>query len=192
MINLSFNSLHRPQGFTLAEVMAAVLVIAIGILGLAKMDAVSVSESGTSSTRALVANAVSSLGGAMKANEMYWQTTSVPTSITIAGGSGGLAVTTPAALTPGQIPKSQCLNAVCTPVQMAAADLSTFATSLKNLVPTASSTITCSQASGTTQPATCQISVSWTEHQVALNQSIHSAIQNSTTSTETFTQVVQP
>ncbi len=186
------NVLQRPQGFTLAEVMAAVLVISIGVLGLAKMDAVSVSESGTSSTRALVANAASSLAGAMKANEMYWQTTSVPTSITIASSSGGLAVTLPSTLTSGQIPSARCANAVCTPVQMAALDLNNFAASLKALVPTASSTITCSPASGTTQPATCQISVSWTEHQVALNQSVHSAIQNSTTSTETFTQVVQP
>ncbi|NNM51010.1 MAG: prepilin-type N-terminal cleavage/methylation domain-containing protein [Pseudomonadales bacterium] len=192
----------RMHGFSMVEVLVAVVIVAIGLLGMAKIDAVSVSEGGVSATRAVVAMDVASLAGAMRANEMFWQTTSVPTLVTLTSSTTSkktsVNVATPTNLTVGQVPSGNCANMLCSPAQMAAWDLSQYATALTQIIPNGSSTITCLAAvvnavtPSLSSPATCQIAVTWTENSVAINNAVRSAANTQTSETQTFDQMVQP
>jgi len=55
----------RTPGFSLVEVMIALIIISVGLLGIAKLEAVVLSSTGTSRLRALVALQAESLADAM-------------------------------------------------------------------------------------------------------------------------------
>ena len=65
------------RGFSLIEVMVAILIISIGLLGVAKMQALSLSNTGNSRLRALAAVEAGSIASMMQADRGYW--TTVPT-----------------------------------------------------------------------------------------------------------------
>src|SRR4029077_8205745 len=70
----------------LVEVMVAVVVICIGLLGIAKMEAMAVSNTNMSRQRSLAAIEAASFASAMHSNRQYW--TSFPTvnlSVSIQG-----------------------------------------------------------------------------------------------------------
>src|SRR5205823_9766606 len=58
----------RSRGFSLVEVMVAVIVICVGLLGIAKLQALSLSNTTTSRLRALAAIQVASVAAAMHSN----------------------------------------------------------------------------------------------------------------------------
>ena len=67
----------RSAGFSLVEVMVAVVVICVGLLGIAKMQAMSLSTTTTSRQRALAALQAASMASAMHSNRQYWVGTAV-------------------------------------------------------------------------------------------------------------------
>src|SRR5882762_10823187 len=73
------------RGFGLIEVLIAVLVVAIGLLGFAKMQALAVGSTRSSGTRAIVALQTSALAAAMRANEAYWAAGLAPATFTVNG-----------------------------------------------------------------------------------------------------------
>jgi type IV pilus assembly protein PilV len=73
----------RTRGFSLLEVMVALVIIAVGMLGIAKMQGLALSSTSASRARALAAIEASSLAAAMQANRTYWSSTSAPASVTI-------------------------------------------------------------------------------------------------------------
>jgi type IV pilus assembly protein PilV len=160
-------------GFTLLEVMVAVVVTAIGLLGIAKIQALAYASTTTASVRSLVALQASGLAASMHANRIFWSGMA-PTVITITGANitdngtntlGGTATTT-----------SFCYSGVvaagvgCSTTQMAAFDLHTWANALNapgmllNLNPV--TTIACPAAP---IPITCTITVTWNEKAVSVN-----------------------
>ncbi len=64
----------HSQGFSLVEVMVALVVLSIGLLGIAKMQALSLSSTTIASMRSLAALEASSLAAAMHENRGYWAT----------------------------------------------------------------------------------------------------------------------
>jgi type IV pilus assembly protein PilV len=72
----------RAGGFTLLEVMVALVVTSIGLLGIAKIQALAYASTGTASIRSLVAMQVSGLAASMHADRTYWSGLAPP-SITI-------------------------------------------------------------------------------------------------------------
>ena len=60
------------RGFSLVEVMVALVICSIGLLGLAKLEALALSSTGVASGRALASLEASSLAAAMHANPGYW------------------------------------------------------------------------------------------------------------------------
>jgi len=173
---------HAPslaRGFGLIEAMIAVAVVAIGLLGFAKMQALAVGSTHSSGTRALIAMQASSLAGAMRANKAYWAAGLAPASFTVTGST--LSDTTLAGLT------NDCTAALCTPVQMAAFDVKNWGTSLAAMFPSGGATISCSTVIGS--PITCTITVSWSEKVTAVNAAVSGG---SAPATLSYTQLVQP
>ena len=180
----------RAGGFSLVEVMVAVIVICVGLLGIAKMQALALSNTTSSRLRALAAIQAAGLAAAMHSNREYWAGATPPVTTTFnAGGTGQIASTDatlqaaanaalPVGLTtPDTI--QTCVGtanaaAICGGaagvVNLAAFDLARWAASLNALLPNPQSTISCAFVAGGAAPPSCTIVVSWSERAVAINQ----------------------
>ena len=186
-------------GFSLIELMLAVMVIAIGLLGNAAMQALSLNNTAIARNRSLGAIEADALASMMHSNIGYWQSTAVPsTAFSITGtpaNQGGTyqsTVLSNATLTNQQgtdCIANPCTGGTTTGVQMAAYDLSQWGFSVANLLPTGTGNVSCSVtiAGGVlTSPVSCVITVSWTENNnLMLNQANASL-------TQSYTLVVQP
>jgi type IV pilus assembly protein PilV len=165
----------RAGGFTLLEVMVAVVVTAIGLLGIAKIQALAYASTTTSSVRSLVALQASGLAASMHANRTYWSTGAAPVLITITS-SGTTSTISDNTLNTTATTSNFCYSGVvapavgCSTAQMAAFDLHTWANALNapgmlfNLNPV--TTIACPTIN---TPITCQITVTWNEKAVSVN-----------------------
>ncbi len=148
----------HSRGFSLVEVMVALVVCAIGLLGLAKMESLALSSTGVASSRSLAAIQASSLASAMHANRAYWGAGRAPAITTVDASSTNNFSTAVDCYTAG--------TASCTPDQMAYFDLKRWAHDVGLLLPGFSSTITCST---TGFPVNCTIQLKWMENAVAAN-----------------------
>ena len=170
---------RRVRGFSLMEVMVALVVSTIGLLGLAKMEALAMSSTGVASSRSLAAIEASSLAAAMHANPGYWQAGTAPASILISG----TATTNPYAASP------TCTltgTSSCSVQAMAFNDLNQWAGAVSQVLPGYVATINCSQANF---PVTCTIQLQWTENGVAVSAK---QTQMSTLALPTYVLYVQP
>jgi type IV pilus assembly protein PilV len=150
---------RHARGFSLMEVMVALVVSTIGLLGLAKMEALAMSSTGVASSRSLAAIEASSLAAAMHANPGYWQAGTAQASYVISG----TATTNPYAAS------AACTltgASSCSPQNMAYNDLNQWAGAVSQVLPGYLATINCSQAQF---PVTCTIELQWTENGVAVN-----------------------
>jgi len=177
------------DGFSLIEVMVAVIVICVGLLGIAKMEALALSNTTTSRLRALAAIEAAGLASAMHSNRQYWAGATPPVTTTFnAGGTGQFASTDPAlqAATNAALPGGLNPDAVQTCVgtanaidicggvagviNLAAFDRARWAVSLNALLPNPQSTISCTFVAGGGAPASCTIVLSWTEKALAMTR----------------------
>ncbi len=154
---------HRQGGFSLIEVMVSLLVAAVGLLGLAKMESLALASTDVSGTRSTAALQASSLATMMHANRAYW-------------GGGFAVATTTVQITAGAVNISNVAlqagaactttgTTACTFTQMAAYDLNNWATQLQTLLPGYLTTISCST---TGFPISCTVVITWTENGVAV------------------------
>ena len=176
---------HRRilHGFTLIEVMIAMVVTAVGLLGLAKMQALAVSGSKSAGSRSLIALQVGGLVSAMHANSAFWQSTAVPASFSAAGA--GTINPTASALN-ATIAATDCTSATsCTPAKLAARDLQKWASGMFDQFPTYGSQFVCTA----TVPISCQIYVTWTEKRVGFSAATNGG---SGSQTQTFSMSVEP
>ncbi len=188
------NHLHpisRNRGFSLVEVMVALTVTAVGLLGLAKMESLAVSSTAVASARSIAAIQASSLAAAMHANRGYWAAGVAPASTTVTALLGSAPTISDAGLSSAPPPPGDCsvpaAAGTCTANQMAAFDVQQWAAGLEALLPGSFSTITCTTI--VTTPVTCTIQIQWTENGVAANalQTNINALQ-----TPTYVLYVQP
>jgi len=180
----------RMGGFTLLEVMVAMVVTAIGLLGIAKIQALAYASTSTASARSLVAIQAAGLAASMHANRNYWAAGAQPTSITITGAaiSDSTLNTTATAATACQTSGAAPLPP-CTAAQIAAFDLHTWANALSAMMPNSSpvTVISCP----VTIPISCTIQVTWNEKAVSVNAQA-AANTTSTTFSPTYTLYVEP
>lgn len=155
------------RGFTLIEVMIAMVLIAVGLLGLAKTGALAVSNTQIASSRSLIALQASSLASAMQSNKAYWASGVAPTAFSTQG-----AVVTDSQTGVLNRVGPNCATApapACSPAQLAAYDVQSWASNITLLVPSAAGVFTCTQVVGS--QISCVITVKWNEKYVAVNRS---------------------
>jgi type IV pilus assembly protein PilV len=195
--SLRSNVTARARGFSLVEVMVALIIICVGLLGIAKLEALMLSSTGTSRLRALVALQAASLADTMHADRDYWGGNSVywvpangnlALTATVANGGTPAWVGTNAPAVAGD---PVCLNVVCNSVQLATYDLDQWASDLKQVLQNSTSTIGCSLAVAT-NVVSCTIQVQWTENTVAANSQEATAGAPAAFQQQTYALVVQP
>jgi type IV pilus assembly protein PilV len=175
-------------GFTLLEVMVALVVTSIGLLGIAKLQALAYASTSSASARSLVALQAAGLAASMHANRGYWAAGAAPAPFTITG-----TVISDATLNSTATGASDCASggaaAPCSPATMAAFDLHTYATALNAMLGNSApvTTVNCPAAI----PVNCTIQVTWNEHVVSINTQ---SVANTTQATfiPTFTLYVEP
>ncbi len=159
-------TLRAARGFSLVEVLVSMVVIAVGLLGIAKMQALAYSSTGVSSMRSLAALEASSLAASMHADRAYWAAGGVvPATITITGSTisdATLATVADCTTASGVNPPD------CSATTTAAYDLQQWSQAVSALLPNPVSTITCTNVVGT--PVNCTIQILWAEKAVAVNQ----------------------
>ena len=162
-------SKHSQPGFTLLEVMVALVVLSVGLLGVVKLEAVAYSSTNVASKRSLAALEAASLAASMHVNRGYWNSPDVSgATVTVTNGAATVTASAPL-LAAGIAAAPNCTSTAlpCVPVNMAAYDLAQWATSLQALLLNLNSkaTISC----GTSTPASCMINIKWNENTVATN-----------------------
>jgi type IV pilus assembly protein PilV len=175
------------RGTSLIEVLVAIVVVAVGLLGIAKMQALAISSSRTSATRSLVAVEAASLAAAMHANETFWTGSAAPgLSVTI--GASSITATPSTAVATQTVTActspSSCSGSAAT---MAGVDLTAWGAQLYQAVPTTSNAAV---ACLSTTPVTCTITVTWTESTVGMNAATSSG--NTADTSQSYSLLVQP
>ncbi len=172
-------SRRRARGFSLMEVMVALVVSTVGLLGLAKMEALAISSTGVASSRSLAAIQASSLAAAMHADPGFWSAAGIaPASLIISAANPYVA----------PLPCQFNMGAgSCTPAQMAGYDLQQWSSAVNAVLPGYLATINCSN--GLNSPVTCTIQLQWAENGIAINAK---QTQMSNLAVPTYTLFVQP
>ena len=179
----------RAGGFSLIEVLVAMLVISIGLLGIAKMQALALANTNGGRLRALASIEAGSLVATMQSERNYWGNITANLTITIVGTpganaatpgssvvtssdslqSGTVTCTAPTTATVGTCTGSlQCVStaAPCTAQKMAAYDLQQWAGRVQQVLGSDAVSILCT---ATTPPVNCQITINWAEATVNSN-----------------------
>lgn len=184
------------RGFSLVEVMVALIIICVGLLGIAKLEALMLSSTGTSRLRALIALQAESLADTMHANRDYWDGGStywVPANgvLTLTATEiNGATPTWAGTNAPGPGPTS-CANAICNSEQLAQYDLYNWGNNLTNVLQNSTSTIGCLSGVGTGL-VSCTITIQWNENTVAANSQEAAAGAPTAFQQQTYTLVVEP
>ena len=152
--------LKKQNGFSLIEVLVALVVISIGLLGIAGMQALGVMQSNQSRLRSLAAFQAASMVSLMRANPAYWQAAAnfstdpgSPTELTV-DAQGNLSGITAGA----------CDSNTCDAAQMAGWQVQQWGQSL-NILPGGNGTVQCAAPVGAN--VSCSVTVNWTENRAA-------------------------
>lgn len=180
---MQLSARRRRAGFSLIEVLIALLVVATGLLGLAKMQALALSATKNSGSRGLISLQAESLSDLMHANRAYWAEGLAPSVFTVAGTTVTDATGVLNAAVAGG-----CLTS-CTPARMAANDVQAWAADMNSQFPSYTAKVDCS--TDTTQPISCTIYLTWSEKTVAMNRTTATGAA-SQVSTESFSIYVKP
>lgn len=173
----------RHDGFSLVEVMVALIVLSVGLLGIAKIEAVALSSITVANGRSLAAIEAASLADSMHVNRGFWA--SAAAGAQVISVSGAAVTNSPAT------PAPDCTfgaNAPCTAAGLAAYDLTTWANNLNALLPNDQATITCN----TSDPVDCLVTITWTEQAVAMNNAQAQSGTTAAIQNPTYTLYVEP
>lgn len=186
-------SAKKSDGFTLIEVLVSMVIIAIGLLGLAGIQTMIVGNSSTSRIRSIAAILAENLSSAMGVNETYWSSASAPASLTVTGvvstatcdstwSSTALSDATLQAKT------TSCTSSSCSDgATLAGYDLKYWGCQLATQLPNGSGEVEC--AATAAGPIACTITVKWAEKNMAYRQS--STVASKYT-TQQYQMVTQP
>ncbi|AXE33858.1 type IV pilus modification protein PilV [Chromobacterium phragmitis] len=170
----------RQAGFSMLEVLVALIVISLGLLGIAAMQAASINNTSIARSRSLGAITAESMAAAMHANTAYWGalTASGSWSVGPSGVSG----------TPTLSQTVDCAAATCSAANLAGYDANQWASGTLKTLPSGSGQIVCSPYAAGSTPVGCTITVTWLEK----NSAVNAAGAASGTVTQSYQMVVVP
>ena len=178
-----------PRGFTLLEVLVAMVVVAVGLLGLAKMQASALASSQVNGVRALVAFQANSFAASMHANRAYWASGAASTNFGMTGTTvshtSGVLSTSPPNCAASALPAGP----LCSPAQLAAFDAQAWAATMNAQFPTYSATGSCATPLNGT--VSCRFTVTWLERFVTSGATA-ATDSDGTGGERSFTVYIQP
>jgi len=176
---------RHASGFTLIEVLVAVVIAGVGLLGLAKLQAASMSNTQIARVRSLVALQLGGLAAAMHANPAFWSNVSaVPPTFSM-----NQTTVTDATKTLNATPPD-CKQVSCSSAQLAAYDVQAWAAGMNARFPSYNATVTCSSGPTNQLPVSCSMTATWQEAYTAINQS--TVVTGGQRATQSLTLYVQP
>ena len=177
---------RHAHGFSLVEVMVALIVCSVGLLGLAKMESLAIASTDVAGTRALAAMEASSLAAMMHANRAYWGGGFALASTTVQVTSGAVVISNASLTTVAACTSTG--SSACNYTQMAAYDLQNWGglNGLQAMLPGYLATIACSTSG---YPITCTIQIVWSENGVAITPQ---QTQMTSLALPTYTVYVEP
>jgi type IV pilus assembly protein PilV len=167
-------------GFSLLEVLVALIVLSVGLLGIAKMQALALASTAVSTRRALAALEADSLADSMHVNKGYWDATASGLTFNLSGNQ----VTNNMPVSPAP----DCTAGPCNSPQLASYDLNAWAIQLQKLLPGDQASIACN----TNTPVECLITISWNEQAVGLNSTEASNSSGSAITNVNYVLYVEP
>lgn len=171
---------HAEGGFSLIEALIALVVIMIGLLGVAGLQALGVRSSAQAQLRTLAALDAHSLAASMRANRAYWAGSDAAADVSITASATGTVTVTPTVAT-----LADCTATACTAGETAAYNLAHWGSLLAEMQHGASASITRIANSGTSASA-YRVTVNWSERRMK-GQGVGAATEQHSTSV-----VVQP
>lgn len=194
---------HAASGFSLIEVLVSILVVAFGLLGLAKMQATAMTNVQSANSRTLVATHTGSLLAGMHANRAYWAELDSALNIKVTRSTTdpekAVIAATPAL---AEVPSNKCQGdntdtaPACTPAQFATYEIQTWVDSMNRVLPEFEAEVACTQkvVATETEPAQspgCTVTVSWRERYATATQTM-AADSKATGGKRTYILYVQP
>jgi len=163
----------------MVEVLVALIVISIGLLGIAKMQALALASTGTAKMRSLASIEAASLASTMQADRAYWASIVAvsPTNFVVTVQSNGTVNSANDPTLDSTAPTANCTSTVapCAPAQLVAQDLNDWAYALITVLPNGSANIQCNSDPTGQNPVGCTITLQWTENLVELNTATNAA-----------------
>lgn len=148
--DVRYTAKTTEKGFTLIEVAIALLVLAVGLLGIAGLQSTSIQTTLKSHQRAVAMSQAQDIADRIRANVTGLRSLDYINAI------------------PGGAPNPDCqsLGASCTPTQLAATDLYNWDTANAALLPSGQGSITCTDIDAGTAAtleagSTCLVTVMW-------------------------------
>nr|WP_316680029.1 prepilin-type N-terminal cleavage/methylation domain-containing protein [Ralstonia sp. LMG 18101] len=184
---------RQAAGFSLIEALITMVVVGVGLLGLAKIQAAAVGNTQISRVRSLVALQTESLAAAMHGNRAFWAAGgTAPATFSVNSTASGAVITDSSNVLNQTLSPGQCLTgSPCTPQQLAAYDVQQWASTMNGNFPGYGATVNCTTTVGV--PVNCNITVTWNEKYIAVNSSTASAAAAAAPTTQqSFTVYVQP
>lgn len=183
-MNITAGQRQATRGFTLIEVLVALIVISVGLLGIVGMEALALSSSSSARMRSLASIEAASMAAAMHANRAFWSANVI--TVTLTGQPA--AVTAPTTLVGGGVNDCNATTTpACVPAALAAADLARWGQALSQVLPNAQATIDCPNGP---PPLSCTISLQWTDNIVNLSASQKTGAANAKFASDTNHQYV--
>lgn len=187
------NTPGGSRGFSLLEVMVALVVLCVGLLGILKLEAAAISSTTVAAKRSLAALEGASLASSMHVNRGFW-VNATGAAITVQGTAALVTAGAPtlAASLAAPLGCTPSTNAnPCAPADMAAYDLTEWAKALQPLLPNYTATISCPVA----PILSCTVNIVWNENAVAINAqeaAAQLANPNATFENPSYTLYVEP
>ncbi|HET9108845.1 MAG TPA: type IV pilus modification protein PilV [Steroidobacteraceae bacterium] len=175
------------RGFSLIEVLVALIVLSVGLLGIAKMQALALASTSVAGMRSLAAVEADSIADAMHVNRGFWAASNASgLNVSIVGNT--VTVTQAGPATPPVLPAVNCAtNGPCNAPSVAGYDLQNWAAALNQLLPGDEATIACNAS----DPIDCLVTIQWSEQAVGMNTAQAQQVSTATTQNAGTTAAIQ-
>ena len=170
------------NGFSMLEVLVALIVISLGLLGIAGMQAAAINSTSIARSRSLGAIAAESMAAAMHANTAYWGVLNASGSWSVS--ASGVISGTPAL---SQAVNCSASGTTCSAANVAGYDAAQWGNGTISALPGGSGQIACNPATSAT-PVACTITVYWLEK----NRMVNAVSMAAGTASQSYQMVVVP